>query len=77
MDKFRLTEIEGKNMKIDKKDFQKLLFINNAIENGWTVKKDNENYIFKKKHENKIEVFKKNYLEKFMFDNINNNNVIE
>tara|TARA_B100001093_G_scaffold468462_1_gene488478 strand:- start:228 stop:449 length:222 start_codon:yes stop_codon:yes gene_type:complete len=73
MDKFKLTGIEGNNMKIDKKDFQKLLFINNAIENGWTVKKDNENYIFKKKHENKVEVFKKNYLEKFMCDN---NNVI-
>ena len=61
-------DIEGNNLHMDKKRLQKIVFINNAIEDGWTVKKDKENYIFKKKHENKIEVYEKKYLEKFILE---------
>lgn len=68
MEKIKLMEIEGKNLHMDKKKLQKIVFINNAIEDGWTVKKQKENYIFKKKHENKIEVYEKNYLEKFILE---------
>ena len=38
----------------------------NALEDGWTVKKNKESYIFKKKHERKREVFEEKYLEKFV-----------
>ena len=68
MEKIKLMDIEGNNLHMDKKRLQKIVFINNAIEDGWTVKKDKENYIFKKKHENKIEVYEKKYLEKFILE---------
>ena len=45
-------------------------FIMNAIETGWTVKKNDDNYIFSKKHEGKREVFMSDYLEKFIDKNM-------
>jgi hypothetical protein len=51
-------------------------FIFNAINDGWNVEK-HENlgsteskYIFKKKHENKKEIFSNNFLEKFIQRNL-------
>ena len=38
----------------------------NALEDGWSVKKNNDTYIFTKKHEKKREVFEEKYLEKFV-----------
>ena len=59
------------SIQMDKKQFQKMLFINNAIEEGWTVKKneDSNSYIFTKKHENRREIFQSDYLEKFIQKN--------
>ena len=37
-------------------ELQQMLFINNAIDSGWAVKKRDNKYIFSKKHENKKEV---------------------
>ena len=51
---------------LDKKQLYKLIFINNAIEDGWSVKKKETSYIFSKKHENKQEIYDNNYLETFM-----------
>lgn len=48
---------------------QKLLFLSNALDNGWCIKKSKESYIFTKKHENKREVFQEDYLEKFVLTN--------
>ena len=70
MEKFKISLPNEDNIKIAKKDFKKMIFINNAIENGWTVKKRESNYIFSKKHENKVEVYDKNYLENFIENNI-------
>jgi len=44
-------------VKIDKPKLQKMIFIMNALEKGWTVKKSDESYIFMKKHENRKEIF--------------------
>lgn len=57
------------NMKIDKPVFQKMLFISNALERGWTVRKSNNSYIFTKKHENRQEIFQEDYLETFVESN--------
>lgn len=46
-------------------------FIINAIEGGWSVKKNNDNYIFTKKHEGKREIFMSDYLERFIYKNMN------
>ena len=65
-----LKDIENKNYKIDSIKFQKMLFIYNAIEDGWNVKKKNNCYVFTKKNNNKKEVIKDNFLEKFMKTNL-------
>jgi hypothetical protein len=56
-------------LQLDKSQFQKMVFIMNALEKGWSIKKQNDKYIFTKKHENKKEIFEENYLEQFVVDN--------
>jgi hypothetical protein len=60
------------NIEMDKRQFQKMAFIYNAIEQGWSVKKskDSDAYIFIKKHENRREIFAANYLETFIRSNM-------
>lgn len=61
---------------LSKKEFQKMIFIVNALNNGWTIKKSDESYIFTKKHEGKKEVFESEYLEKFIETNLDLQNII-
>ena len=61
--------------KIDFITLQKMVFIYNALEKGWTVNKNNNSYIFKKNHEGKKEVFLDDYLKHFMTENFNINNL--
>ena len=41
----------------------------NTLNDGWKVYKTNDEYIFTKKHEGKREIFKSDYLEKFIYAN--------
>ena len=45
------------NTNVSNKYLQKMVFINNALEDGWSVKKKENSYIFTKKHENRQEIF--------------------
>jgi hypothetical protein len=54
------------NIQMTKKEYYKMLFIMNALDNGWTVKKKNDSFVFTKKHENQKEIFQENYLEEFI-----------
>ena len=63
-----LTDLE--NVKIDVIKFQKMLFLFNAIEQGWSVKKRGESFVFVKSHEGKKEVLEESYLKKFMKSNL-------
>lgn len=42
----------------------------NALNDGWKVQKLEEDFIFTKKHEGKREIFKSDYLEKFIYNNL-------
>ena len=53
-------------------EMRKMVFVMNALENGWSVKKRGDHYIFKKKHEGKREVWRKDYLERFILQNVAN-----
>jgi hypothetical protein len=57
------------NIQMNKKQFQKMIFITNALDQGWSVKKSQDSYIFTKKHENRREIFQENYLENFILQN--------
>ena len=63
------NQINIEQTSLTPKAIQKLLFLSNALDNGWSVKKSKESYIFTKKHENKREVFQEDYLEKFILTN--------
>lgn len=45
---------------------QKMKFIFNALNNGWTIKKEKNEFIFTKPHEGKKEVFLDTYLLTFV-----------
>jgi hypothetical protein len=64
------------NIKIEKSVLRKLLFLENALEQGWSIKKSEDSYIFTKKHENRKEIFKENYLEKFLISNFTNQDIL-
>ena len=49
---------------------RKMVFLYNALENGWQLSKNNEKYIFIKKHEDKQEIYLEDYLEKFVIENL-------
>lgn len=57
-------------IQLSKKEFQKMIFIMNALNQGWKVQKEDESFIFTKKHEGKKEIFKSDYLEKFIGSNL-------
>tara|TARA_B100000963_G_C22435107_1_gene583960 strand:+ start:449 stop:676 length:228 start_codon:yes stop_codon:yes gene_type:complete len=55
---------------IDNFELQKMIFIYNALEEGWQIKKNQNKYIFSKRHENKKEIYLDSYLETFLTSNI-------
>lgn len=61
-----IQELENAEVKLDVIQFQKMHLMFNAIEDGWSVKKKNDSYVFTKPHENKKEVLENNYLLRFM-----------
>jgi hypothetical protein len=65
------------NAQFDKSKIQKMAFVLNALEDGWSVKKRDESYIFTKKHENKKEIFMENYLEDFIISNMNSKHLLD
>ena len=71
-----LKDLENSNFKVDAIKFQKMLLLYNTIEQGWSVKKRNDSYVFTKNHENKKEVLDDSYLIKFMKTNLDLNKIV-
>ena len=67
---------KNQSLEIDKIKFQKMVFLFNALDNGWSIKKRKDSYIFTKNHEGKKEVFDESYLSIFMKDNADINNLL-
>ena len=47
-----------------------MLLLYNALEEGWSIKKKKDSFIFSKKHEGKKEIFLDSYLVQFMNSNL-------
>ena len=71
------TNIPNIDLNIDKIKFQKMVFLYNALDNGWSIKKRRDSYIFTKNHEGKKEIFDEQYLSIFMKENVNINNILK
>lgn len=67
---------DNENIKIDPVRFQKMLFVYNALEEGWTIKKKKDSFVFSKNHEGKKEVFLESYLVRFMKTNFDLNKIL-
>ena len=67
--------IDTNNMKIDCILLQKMIFIHNALDKGWTIKKKKNTYVFTKNHEGKKEVMLEDYLKRFMIENLDINKI--
>jgi hypothetical protein len=81
MCKFNKMDIEIKiekdqSLEIDKIKFQKMVFLFNALDSGWSIKKKKDSYIFTKNHEGKKEIFNEEYLAIFMKDNSDINKLL-
>jgi hypothetical protein len=63
-------EIPLKHISLDNRSIQKMVFVMNALDKGWSIKKREGAFIFSKKHEGKREVFMDNYLESFIETNL-------
>jgi hypothetical protein len=61
---------------LDSVKLQKMAFLYNALENGWTIKKKKDLYIFTKNHEGKKEVYLDDYLKRFMKENFSIKNLL-
>ena len=70
------VKMEDRQLEIDKIKFQKMVFLYNALDNGWSIKKRKDSYIFTKNHEGKKEVFEESYLSIFMKQNADINNIL-
>jgi hypothetical protein len=69
-------KIQDKQIEIDKIKFQKMVFLFNALDNGWSIKKRKDSYIFTKNHEGKKEILDESYLAIFMKENTDINNIL-
>ena len=74
----KIENSSGKEIKktIDNIHFQKMMFLYNALEQGWTIKKREGSYFFSKNHEGKKEVFLDSYITNFMKDNMDINKLL-
>ena len=68
--------VDVQDLQIDGIKLQKMLILFNAIEDGWSVKKKKDSYIFTKKHENKREILHDSYLLTFMKTNLDINKIL-
>lgn len=64
----------NENINIDK--LKVMIFVYNALENGWNIRKNGMSYIFSKKHNGQKEVFNNNYLSTFIEENSNIKKII-
>jgi hypothetical protein len=67
---------ENYDIKIDNLKFQKMLFLFNAINDGWSIKKRKDSYIFTKNHEGKKEILLDSYLLSFVKGNFDMNKIL-
>lgn len=62
-----LISITNKNnINFPNKYLQKLIFLENALNDGWYIHKKKDIYIFKKKHNKEKKIYDENYIYNFV-----------
>jgi hypothetical protein len=68
MEQIKINKIDKND--IDKTTLHKMILLFNALEEGWTIKRNDDSYVFSKNHEGKKEILLDSYLLKFMKANL-------
>jgi hypothetical protein len=68
--------VDDPKLEIDGIKLQKMMILFNAIEDGWSIKKKQDSYVFTKKHEGRREILHDSYLLTFMKTNLDINKII-
>jgi len=61
---------------LDDTIISKMVFLYNAVNDGWKIEKRDGMYVFRKKHENKEEIYSDAYLENFVSNNLRFSNLL-
>ena len=61
-----MNQIDLRKHCTNKKDFSKMMFIYNAIEDGWNVQKTKNSYKFSKHKSKEKQVFTEDFLNNFI-----------
>jgi len=69
-------QLEENHIKMENIQFQKMVFLFNALNEGWSIQKRKDSYIFTKKHEGKKEVFLDSYLMSFLKNNFDSTKLL-
>jgi hypothetical protein len=69
MSEINTSPLSTRNMPLESCVMQKCVFILNALDKGWSVKKRKGSYLFTKKHEGKKEILSDKYLDVFLTEN--------
>jgi hypothetical protein len=64
------------NLNLDPIKLHKMALVYNALEDGWSIKKKNNLYVFSKNHEGKKEVYLDDYLKRFFKRNFDLNDLL-
>lgn len=72
MEQIKINKIDKND--IDKTTLHKMILLFNALEEGWTIHRNNQSYVFSKNHEGKKEILLDSYLLKFMKANLDFSN---
>ena len=51
---------------VDGTSAARMQFIDTALDNGWSVRKRNDKYVFRKKHNGRTKVFEEAFLTEFI-----------
>jgi hypothetical protein len=69
--------VSNNRISLDNPNVKKMVFIMNALEQGWTVKKRGDAFVFRKKHEGRKEVLRKDYLDNFIEHNFDSSHLFQ
>ena len=62
-------KINNVDLNVDAKQLHKMIFIYNALENEWKLKKIGNKYFCSKRHKGDKHVYQAGYLKEFLLDN--------
>jgi hypothetical protein len=61
--------IDDISLQVPAKTLKQMIFIANALENGWSVRKAGKNYVFTDRLEGRSEVYEAGFLDAFVREN--------